>query len=45
VNAVVSVEQIRQETAVRGYMDEKIEKNTFWICFATRYPEKYKLAV
>jgi MoxR-like ATPase len=45
VNQVVSVEQIlRAQEAVRGYMDEKIE-NTFWYCFfATRFPEKYKLA-
>jgi hypothetical protein len=43
--SVVSVEQIlRAQEAVREvYMDEKIE-NTYWYYFATRYPEKYKLA-
>ncbi|AXT18730.1 MoxR family ATPase [Flavobacteriaceae bacterium AU392] len=46
VNAVVSVEQIiRAQKAVREvYMDEKIEKYILDIIFATRYPEKYKLA-
>ena len=46
VNAVVSVEQIlRAQQAVREvYMDEKIEKYILDIIFATRYPEKYKLA-
>jgi MoxR-like ATPase len=46
VNAVVSVEQIlRAQEAVREvYMDEKIEKYILDIIFATRYPEKYKLA-
>jgi MoxR-like ATPase len=41
---VVSVEQIlRAQEAVREvYMDEKIEK--YSDNFATRYPEKYKLA-
>lgn len=46
VNAVVSIEQIlRAQQAVREvYMDEKIEKYILDIIFATRYPEKYKLA-
>jgi len=46
VNPVVSVEQIvRAQAAVREvYMDEKIEKYILDIVFATRYPEKYKLA-
>ncbi len=46
VNPVVSVEQIlRAQEAVREvYMDEKIEKYILDIIFATRYPEKYKLA-
>jgi MoxR-like ATPase len=46
VNQVVSVEQIiRAQEAVREvYMDEKIEKYILDIVFATRYPEKYKLA-
>ena len=46
VNPVVSVEQIlRAQEAVREvYMDEKIEKYILDIVFATRYPEKYKLA-
>ncbi len=46
VNAVVSVETIlRAQQAVREvYMDEKIEKYILDIIFATRYPEKYKLA-
>lgn len=46
VNPVVSVAQIIQaQKAVREvYMDEKIEKYILDIIFATRYPEKYKLA-
>ncbi|GIZ07815.1 MoxR family ATPase [Flavobacterium sp. UMI-01] len=46
VNPVVSIEQIlRAQEAVREvYMDEKIEKYILDIIFATRYPEKYKLA-
>lgn len=46
VNPVVSVEQILSaQSAVREvYMDEKIEKYILDIVFATRYPEKYKLA-
>ena len=46
VNQVVSLEQIlRAQEAVREvYMDEKIEKYILDIIFATRYPEKYKLA-
>ena len=46
VNAVVSVEQIlrAQQTVREVYMDEKIEKYILDIIFATRYPEKYKLA-
>ena len=46
VNPVVSVKQIlRAQEAVREvYMDEKIEKYILDIIFATRYPEKYKLA-
>jgi MoxR-like ATPase len=46
VNAVVSVDQIlKAQKAVREvYMDEKIEKYILDIVFATRYPEKYKLA-
>ncbi len=46
VNPVVSVEQIiKAQKAVREvYMDEKIEKYILDIIFATRYPEKYKLA-
>ena len=46
VNAVVSIEQIlrAQETVREVYMDEKIEKYILDIIFATRYPEKYKLA-
>ncbi|CDF81100.1 MoxR family ATPase [Formosa agariphila KMM 3901] len=46
VNPVVSVEQIiRAQAAVREvYMDEKIEKYILDIIFATRYPEKYRLA-
>jgi MoxR-like ATPase len=46
VNSVVSVEQIlRAQQVVREvYMDEKIEKYILDIIFATRFPEKYKLA-
>jgi len=46
VNPVVSIEQIlKAQQAVREvYMDEKIEKYILDIVFATRYPEKYKLA-
>jgi len=46
INSVVSIEQIlRAQQAVREvYMDEKIEKYILDIVFATRYPEKYKLA-
>jgi MoxR-like ATPase len=46
VNAVVSIDTImRAQKAVREvYMDEKIEKYILDIIFATRYPEKYKLA-
>lgn len=46
VNPVVSIETImRAQQAVREvYMDEKIEKYILDIIFATRYPEKYKLA-
>jgi MoxR-like ATPase len=46
VNQVVSIEQIlRAQEAVREvYMDEKIEKYIIDLVFATRYPEKYKLA-
>lgn len=46
INAVVSVEQIlkAQQTVREVYMDEKIEKYILDIIFATRYPEKYKLA-
>jgi len=46
VNPVVSIEQIlNAQAAVREvYMDEKIEKYILDIVFATRYPEKYKLA-
>ncbi|MFP9100354.1 AAA family ATPase [Flavobacterium sp. RHBU_24] len=46
VNQVVTTEQIlRAQAAVREvYMDEKIEKYILDIIFATRYPEKYKLA-
>lgn len=46
VNQVVSLEQIlRAQEAVREvYMDEKIEKYILDLIFATRYPEKYKLA-
>jgi MoxR-like ATPase len=46
VNPVVSIAQIlRAQNAVREvYMDEKIEKYILDIVFATRFPEKYKLA-
>jgi len=46
VNPVVSIKQILSaQKAVREvYMDEKIEKYILDIIFATRYPEKYKLA-
>jgi len=46
VNPVVSVKQIlkAQEAVREVYMDEKIEKYILDIVFATRYPEKYKLA-
>ncbi len=46
VNPVVSVEQIlnAQKAVKEVYMDEKIEKYILDIIFATRYPEKYKLA-
>ena len=46
INTVVSLKQILDaQKAVREvYMDEKIEKYLLDIVFATRYPEKYKLA-
>ncbi|MCL4125328.1 UNVERIFIED_CONTAM: hypothetical protein GTU68_064940 [Idotea baltica] len=46
VNPVISVAQIlrAQEVVREVYMDEKIEKYILDIIFATRYPEKYKLA-
>jgi len=46
INPVVSVKKILDaQKAVREvYMDEKIEKYILDIVFATRYPEKYKLA-
>ncbi|MFL0353280.1 MoxR family ATPase [Xanthomarina sp. GH4-25] len=46
VNPVISVQQIlNAQKAVREvYMDEKIEKYILDIVFATRYPERYKLA-
>ncbi len=46
INPVVSIKQIlKAQSAVREvYMDEKIEKYILDIVFATRYPEKYKLA-
>ena len=46
VNQVVTLEQIlRAQQSVREvYMDEKIEKYILDIVFATRYPEKYRLA-
>ncbi len=46
VNPVVSLDQIlkAQKVVREVYMDEKIEKYILDIIFATRYPEKYKLA-
>ena len=46
IKPVVTVKQILSaQTAVREvYMDEKIEKYILDIVFATRYPEKYRLA-
>ena len=46
VNPVVSIKQIidAQKAVREVYMDEKIEKYILDIVFATRYPEKYKLA-
>lgn len=46
VNPVVSIATIlkAQEAVREVYMDEKIEKYILDIVFATRYPEKYKLA-
>jgi MoxR-like ATPase len=46
INKVVSVDQIlkAQQSVREVYMDEKIEKYILDIVFATRYPEKYKLA-
>jgi len=46
VKPVVSLAQImRAREAVKEvYMDEKIEKYILDIIFATRYPEKYRLA-
>ncbi|NNL15521.1 MAG: MoxR family ATPase [Flavobacteriaceae bacterium] len=46
IKPVVSINQIlKAQSAVREvYMDEKIEKYILDIVFATRYPEKYKLA-
>ena len=46
VNPVVSIAQIlsAQEAVREVYMDEKIEKYILDIIFATRYPEKYRLA-
>ena len=46
IKAVVTVKQILSaQAAVREvYMDEKIEKYILDIVFATRYPEKYRLA-
>ena len=46
IKPVVTVEQILSaQAAVREvYMDEKIEKYILDIVFATRYPEKYRLA-
>jgi len=46
VNPVVSLKQVldAQEAVRSVYMDEKIEKYILDIVFATRYPEKYKLA-
>lgn len=46
VNAVISTQQIldAQEAVRAVYMDEKIEKYILDLIFATRYPDKYKLA-
>ncbi len=46
VNSVISTQQIldAQEAVKLVYMDEKIEKYILDLIFATRYPEKYKLA-
>ena len=46
IKSVVTVKQILSaQAAVREvYMDEKIEKYILDIVFATRYPEKYRLA-
>ncbi len=46
VKPVVSIQQIlkAQQVVREVYMDEKIEKYILDIIFATRYPEKYKLA-
>jgi len=46
IKPVVTVKQILSaQAAVRDvYMDEKIEKYILDIVFATRYPEKYRLA-
>lgn len=46
VNQVVSLKEIlsAQQTVREVYMDEKIEKYILDIVFATRYPEKYRLA-
>jgi MoxR-like ATPase len=46
VNPVISTEQIIRARSIVNevYMDEKIEKYILDIIFATRYPEKYKLA-
>lgn len=46
VNAVISTQQIldAQEAVRTVYMDEKIEKYILDLIFATRYPDKYKLA-
>ena len=46
VNQVVSLKEIlsAQKTVREVYMDEKIEKYILDIVFATRYPEKYRLA-
>jgi MoxR-like ATPase len=46
IKPVVTVKQIlsAQATVREVYMDEKIEKYILDIVFATRYPEKYRLA-
>lgn len=46
VKSVVSLTQIKRarEAVKEVYMDEKIEKYILDIVFATRYPEKYRLA-